>query len=49
MHDHAPILDGRVTRHLAEKILPAAVSVVARLEVAVAPLTDQMVIERTSN
>jgi len=40
MHDHAPILDGRVTRHLAEKILPAAVSVVARLEVAVAPLTD---------
>lgn len=40
MHDHAPILDGRVTRHLAEKIRPAEVSVVARLEVAVAPLTD---------
>ncbi|MDF1488862.1 alpha-mannosidase [Tessaracoccus caeni] len=40
MHDHAPILDGRVTRHLREKIVPAEVSIVAQLEVAVAPLTD---------
>ena len=40
MHDHAPILDGRVTRHLREKITPAEVSVLAQLEVAVAPLTD---------
>ena len=40
MHDHAPILDGRVTRHLREKIVPAEVCVLTQLEVAVAPLTD---------
>ncbi|MFT3887204.1 MAG: glycoside hydrolase family 38 C-terminal domain-containing protein [Arachnia sp.] len=40
MHDHAPILDGRVSRHFREKIIPAEVSVIAPLEVAVAPLTD---------
>ena len=40
MHDHAPILDGRVTRHLREKIVPSEVSIVAQLEVAIAPLTD---------
>ena len=40
MHDHAPILDGRVTRHLNEKIRPVETTVVAQLNVAIAPLTD---------
>ena len=40
MHDHAPILDGRVTRHLNEKIRPAQTHVIAQLDVAIAPLTD---------
>lgn len=40
MHDHAPILDGRVTRHLNEKIRPAETTVIAQLDVAIAPLTD---------
>ncbi|MDO5735362.1 MAG: glycoside hydrolase family 38 C-terminal domain-containing protein [Propionibacteriaceae bacterium] len=40
MHDFAPILDGRVVRHLREKIVPAEMTVIAVLDVAVAPLTD---------
>lgn len=40
MHDHPPILDGRVARHLAEKIRPAETSLVCPLEVAVAELSD---------
>lgn len=40
MHDHGPVLDARVRRHLDEKIWPASLSLVAPLEVAVAPLTD---------
>ena len=40
MHDHAPTLDGRVTRFLREKIIPAELALLTRLEVAVAPLAD---------
>lgn len=40
MHDHAATLDGRVTRHLNEKIRPAETTVIAQLEVAIAHLTD---------
>ena len=40
MHDHAPILDGRVRRHLAEKIRPAETTTVCPLDVEWAPVTD---------
>ncbi|WP_130865714.1 alpha-mannosidase [Acidipropionibacterium timonense] len=40
MHDHAPILDGRVRRHLAEKIRPAETTTVCQLDVEWAPVTD---------
>ncbi len=40
MHDHAPILDDRVHRHLAEKIRPAETTTVCHLNVEWAPVTD---------
>ncbi len=40
MHDQGTVLDGRVRRHLDEKIWPASTTRVADLEVAHAPVTD---------
>ena len=40
MHDHGPVLDGRVHRHLTEKIWPASTTTLAELDVAFAPVTD---------
>lgn len=40
MHDHSPILDGRVRRHLAEKIRPAETTTLSSFEVSWAPVTD---------
>lgn len=40
MHDHEPILEGRLTRHLAERILPAATEFVAPLTVRVHRVAD---------
>lgn len=40
MHDHEPILEGRLTRHLTERILPAATRVVEPLQVRVHRVTD---------
>ncbi|GAA1391381.1 alpha-mannosidase [Luteococcus peritonei] len=40
MHDHEPILEGRLTRHLTERILPAATEHVADLQVRIHRVAD---------